>query len=206
MRRADRTLETIPPMHHSGVLGWAYRKLGRRYPATYLALELQTAFAVTAGTLALVTFYWDVDGDDFLLILGISIALTAVAIVLNFLRTYPLLRPIQRLDRGRALARALRAGLARRRRLPANLIQRDMFLPIVIVVVPSCIAAVALLGLSWIAFFPLFAGSLVAVGYGGDPPLPRARARDAAGADRHQPRNGAAARGPGSGRSRCACG
>src|SRR5262245_53772103 len=119
-------------MHHSGVLGWAYRRLGRHYPPTYLALELQTAFAVTAGTLALVTFYWDIDRDDFMLILGISIALTAVAISLNFVRTYPLLRPIQAWIAGRRSPerseQAWRAAVA----LPANLIQRDMFLPIAI--------------------------------------------------------------------------
>ena len=49
---------------------------------------------------------------------------------------------------------------------PADLIWRDMFLPFTIVVAPSCIAAVIVFGLSWLTFFPLFAASSVAVGYG----------------------------------------
>ena len=145
---------------------WLYRRLGRHYPGVYLTAELQTAFGVTLGTLALLSFYWDVDESDFLTIAGIALGLTAVAVALNLMRTYPLLRPIKWWIAGERSdeqsAEAWRAAV----RLPADLIRRDMFLPFTIVVAPSCIAAVIVFGLSWLTFFPLFAASSVAVGYG----------------------------------------
>ena len=149
------------------VLSWLYRKLGRFYPGAYVAAELQTAFAVTAGTLVLFTFYWDVEGSEFWLIFAIAMGTTALAITLNLVRTLPQLRPIAAWIKGERSpdqsARAWAAGAG----LPAELVRRDLFLPVVIVVIPSCAAAVAIIGLSWLTFLPLFAGSLVAVGYGG---------------------------------------
>jgi adenylate cyclase len=145
---------------------WLYRRLGPRYPAAYLTAELQTAFGVTLGTLGLLSFYWDLDTDRFLLVLAIAMGLTAVAVALNLLRTYPLLRPVSEWIAGERSeeqsARAWSAAVG----LPANLVRRDMFLPFTIVVIPSCIAAVAIFDLTWLAFFPLFAASAVAVGYG----------------------------------------
>jgi len=46
-------------------------------------------------------------------------------------------------------------------------ISRDMKLPILIVALPGAIAAVVVLGLSWTAFFPLFAGALISIAYAG---------------------------------------
>src|SRR5204863_306926 len=78
-----------------------YRRLGRRYPYVFLTIELQSAFAVTAATLALFSFYYNASTADYLRI----------------------------------------------------------------AIIPTCIWAVAVLDLDWPAFFPLFAGSLVALGY-----------------------------------------
>jgi class 3 adenylate cyclase len=44
-------------------------------------------------------------------------------------------------------------------------IRHDGLIPIFTVVIPGCAASTAILGFSWIAFFPLFAGSMVALGY-----------------------------------------
>jgi class 3 adenylate cyclase len=49
--------------------------------------------------------------------------------------------------------------------LPLQLIRRDLFVPVVVAIVPACIWAVIVLNLAWPAFFPLFAGSMVALGY-----------------------------------------
>jgi adenylate cyclase len=150
-----------------GALTWLYRRLGKWYPGAFLTLELQSAFLVTAGTLALFTFYWDIPEGDFLIILAISLGLTAVAVAANLVRTYPLLRPISRWIAGERDERASAEAWAAAIGLPMDLIRRDMVLPFVIVVLPSTIAAVAILGLSWLTFFPFFFGASVAVGYGG---------------------------------------
>jgi adenylate cyclase len=151
----------------SGALTWLYRRLGKWYPAVFLTAELQSAFLVTAGTLALFTFYWDIPESDFLIILAIALGLTAVAVGANLFRTYPLVSPISRWIAGERSERAAAEAWAAAIGLPMDLIRRDMVLPFVIVVFPSTIAAVAILGLSWLAFFPFFFGASVAVGYGG---------------------------------------
>jgi adenylate cyclase len=151
----------------SGALTWLYRRLGKWYPAVFLTAELQTAFLVTAGTLALFTFYWDIPEGDFLIILAISLGLTAIAVALNLIRTYPLVAPIRRWIDGERGERATAEAWAAAIGLPMDLIRRDMVFPFVIVVFPATIAAVAILGLSWYAFFPFFFGASVAVGYGG---------------------------------------
>jgi adenylate cyclase len=150
-----------------GALTWLYRKLGSRYPALYLTLELQTAFLITAGTLALFTFYWEMSKGEFLLIFGIAMGLTAVAIALNLIRTYPLLRPIRSWIDGARSERDTAEAWVAAVNLPMGLLKRDFVLPFVIVVVPSTIAAVAILSLDWLSFFPFFFGSAVAVSYGG---------------------------------------
>ena len=150
-----------------GALAWLYRRLGGRYPALFLTLELQTAFLITAGTLALFTFYWEMSQEEFLLIFGIAMALTAVAVALNLMRTYPLLKPVRAwIDGDRSERTTAEAWLASVN-LPMGLLKRDFALPFLIVVLPSTIAAVAILGLSWLTFFPFFFGSAVAVSYGG---------------------------------------
>src|SRR4051794_33141180 len=136
-RRAGTIVVVLPVL-----FTWLYRRLGRHYPGVYLTAELQTAFGVTLGTLALLSFYWEVDESDFLTVAGIAMGLTAVAVALNLIRTYPRLRPIKRWIAGERSeeqsAEAWRAAVG----LPADLIRRDMFLPFTIVVAPSCAAAV----------------------------------------------------------------
>ena len=95
---------------------WLYGKLGRHYPGVYLTVELQTAFGVTAGTLVLLTFYWDMEASEFWTIFAISMGLTTVAIAGNLLRTYPLLRPIKQWIGGRARSRGTRPAPGRPRR------------------------------------------------------------------------------------------
>jgi adenylate cyclase len=145
---------------------WLYRKLGRSYPALYLTVELQTAFGITLGTLALLSFYWDVKTDEFLQVLVVSMSLTAIAVFMNLWRTLPLLHPVRDWIGGERSPEQSAAAWSAAVGLPANLVRRDMFLPFTIVVIPSCIVAVIVFSLPWLAFFPLFAASSVAVGYG----------------------------------------
>jgi hypothetical protein len=51
--------------------------------------------------------------------------------------------------------------------MPLELVRRDMRLPVFGVAIPGSIAWVIILGLSPLAFFPIFAAALVAIGYSG---------------------------------------
>jgi adenylate cyclase len=148
-------------------LTWFYSKLGRFYPATYLTLELQSAFFVAVGTIALLSFYYDALADEYLPIGGVALGLTAIAVGLNLLRTFPLLRPITAWINGerdeQSSARAWSAAIS----LPLNLIKRDLWIPIFVVVIPTTVAALLFADLEWYAFFPIFSSAMIAVGYGG---------------------------------------
>ena len=148
-------------------LTWFYSKLGRFYPATYLTLELQSAFFVTVGTLALLSIYYDALAEEYLPIGGVALVTTAIAVVLNLWRTYPQLRPITSWIKGRrdeeSSVRAWSAAIT----LPLSLIKRDLWIPIVVVVIPTTVAALLFADLPWYSGVPIVTSALIAVGYGG---------------------------------------
>ncbi|MFN8113149.1 MAG: adenylate/guanylate cyclase domain-containing protein [Solirubrobacterales bacterium] len=145
---------------------WLYGKLGSRYPRVFVTLELQAGFLVTAGTVGLLAAYYDASFTDFLYLLAFALALTAVALVWGLVRIFPRLRPISAWIAGErddeATERAWGAAVG----LPLSLVRDELFWPITSVVVPSSIAAVLILDLSWLDFFPLVIAGTVAVGYG----------------------------------------
>lgn len=142
-----------------------YRRLGPRYPATFIVAELQSALVVTAATAGLITFYYDGDLDQFLAILAVALGLTILTIAITTLRTVPRLRPVRDWIGGRRDPDSTAQAWSRAVSLPLDLIRRDLPLAIVVVVIPACVVATAVLELSWISFFPFFAASLVALGY-----------------------------------------
>src|SRR3954452_23297376 len=149
------------------LLNWLYRKLGRRYPAVFLTAELLSAFVIVAATLGLFTFFYDASAAAYLKTLIVVEGLTVFGVGLTLARTYPRLRPISEWIGGRrdfehtAPARSASIGL------PLELIRNDIKIPTLVVVIPGCAAATALLHLSWFNFFPFFVGSMVALGYSG---------------------------------------
>ena len=145
-----------------------YRRFGGRYPALFLTLELQTAFFITAATLALFTFFYNAPTADYLRTLAVVEGLTVFGVALTLRRTYPRLAPIRRWIEGarddvEETARAWTAAVG----LPLDLVRADIKIPTAVVVLPGCAAATAFLHLSWISFFPLVAGSFIALGYSG---------------------------------------
>ena len=142
-----------------------YRRLGRSYPVVFLTLELQSAFVITAATLGLFSFYYNASADDYLRILVGLMILVAVAVGITLARTLPLMRPIQEWIAGARDEEQTEKAWAAGVYLPLELIRRDLAIPILVAIVPGAIWAVIVLQLSWLAFFPLFAGSLVALGY-----------------------------------------
>src|SRR3954453_16162022 len=142
-----------------------YRRLGRHYPYAFLTIELQSAFAGTAATLALFSFYYNASTADYLRIVAVALALTGAAVAITLIRTFPLMRPIRDWLGGERDADSTTRAWAAAVALPLNLIRRDMWVPIGVAIVSTCGWAVLVLDLSWPAFFPLFAGSMVALGY-----------------------------------------
>ena len=149
----------------TGTLTWMYRKLGARYPAVFVTLELQSAFLIGIGAVALIGFYYDADKADVLKVMAITCGLTAIAIVIVLSRLYKRIGPLSDWiagDRGPAQTeRAWRTAVG----LPLELIRRDLGFPVFGVAVPVSIAAVLLYDLSWLAFFPMLVGGLIALGY-----------------------------------------
>ena len=148
-----------------GPLGYFYRRLGGRYPVVFLAVELQTALLIVAGGLALYSFYWEGTFTEYLLIGGVALALTELAIIWATWRAIPQIAPIRAWIEGRrdeeSAARAWGAAVS----LPVHLIKRDLPWPVGLSLIPICVVAVLVLELHWLAFIPLAVTSLIAVGY-----------------------------------------
>ncbi len=150
------------------VLTWVYRRLGNRYPAAFMAIELQSAWFITAGLLGLLNLYYDAPGSDLLLVLGISLALTGATVALALVRSIRYLGPLtewigsDRSDPDLA-ARAWSAAIG----MPLYLLRRQMRLPIFVVAIPGSIAGVIVLHLDLLDFLPILAASLIAIGYSG---------------------------------------
>ena len=144
---------------------YCYRRLGALYPLAFLAVELQSALFIVAGTLALFTFYYEASLSEFLTVLGISLLLTELAIVIAVRRARDQVAPIRDWIAGErdeeSAGRAWNAAVG----LPLSLIRRDLPVPVLVSVVPICIVSVVVLELSWLAVFPLLAGAAVALGY-----------------------------------------
>jgi adenylate cyclase len=150
------------------VFTWFYRRLGRRYPGVFMAVELQTAWFITIGLLALLNLYYDAPQSDVLLMLAISLGLTGLTVTVAFFRALSYLRPLAawiESDRQDTdfTAQAWETAVG----LPLEVVRRDMKLPVFWVAIPGSIAGVIVLGLSPLNFFPIFAAALIAIGYSG---------------------------------------
>ena len=147
------------------LLLWLYRRLGRRYPALFLTAELHTALAITAATLGLLSFYYEASLSDYLLLLAIAEGLSLLSIWIVLVRTYPLLRPVERWIGGERDPRASVDAWAAAISLPLEMIKRERKVPLLVVVLPAAVATAAVLGLSWPAVLPITGAGLVALGY-----------------------------------------
>jgi class 3 adenylate cyclase len=146
-------------------LTWAYGRLGRLYPRIFLAAELLTAFPIILFTYGLFSFYYRGTTGDFFALFGFSCALAAIAIAVTWVRTAPLLRPVERWIAGERDERATSEAWAAAVSFPWRMVRSISWMPVVVVVIPSAVLAVLWLGLSWLALIPLTAGAVIALGY-----------------------------------------
>ena len=168
------------------VLTRLYRRLGRSYPYVFLTVELQSAFLITAATLGLFSFYYDASTGDYLKILAVSLGLTALAVSITLLRTFPLVRPIREWLAGSRDAehteQAWRAAVC----LPLSLIRRDVVGPDRGHDHPGVHLGRDRAGRQLAGLLPAVRGLDGCARLLGDPPLPDPRDGDEAGAARHQ--------------------
>jgi adenylate cyclase len=149
-------------------LTWAYRRLGRLYPAVYIIVELQSAWGITVGTLGIFAFYYESSTADFVRLLLLSLALAGITMVIAIVRALKYVRPLKRWIAGERDDPALASeAWSTAVGLPLYVIKRDMKLPVLLVALPVSVIAVIVLELNPLAFLPLVAGSLVAIGYAG---------------------------------------
>jgi adenylate cyclase len=153
-------------MSHPHPLTWLYRKLGRHYPSVFITLELQSAFFVATGAVALFSFYYSVSSHDFLKILAVALGLTAVGVGFVLARVFKRLRPLKAWIAGERSSERTADAWHLAVNLPIELIRRDFFVPILVTVV-VVVASVAILGLSWLAFFPITIAALLTAAYAG---------------------------------------
>ncbi len=146
-------------------VSWAYRRLGRYYPAVFLTVELQSAFLVAAGTLAVFSFYYESVASKYLIIFAITMGLSALAIGYVLFRSLPLTRPIQRWIGGERDPESTGEAWGAAVSLPLDLVKRYVAIPILVVNVPVAVVSVLILDLSWFAGIPFFIGGLLSIGY-----------------------------------------
>ena len=78
------------------LLTWLYRRLGRSYPFAFIALELQTAWTIAAGTIAIFSLYYDAPFHDYLLLGGVVFLLTAMALSWALYRCFRYVAPVSK--------------------------------------------------------------------------------------------------------------
>jgi adenylate cyclase len=150
------------------IFTWFYRRLGRRYPAAFMAAELQTAWFISIGLLALLNLYYSVSHREMIMVLGVTLGLTGITVAIAMVRSFRYLRPLAEwIGSERSDPALTERAWATAVGTPVELIRRDMKLPILYVAIPGSIAGVIILGLTPLAFFPIFAASLVAIAYSG---------------------------------------
>ena len=151
-------------MSHPHPLTWLYRKLGRHYPGVFITLELQSAFLIATGAVALFSFYYDLSSHEFLEVLGITLALSAIGIAYVLVRVLRRLRPLKAWIGGARSSEQTAEAWHHAVNMPMQLVRRDGLVP-VLVTIAAVIASMLVLGLSWLAFFPITFAALLTVAY-----------------------------------------
>jgi adenylate cyclase len=144
---------------------WGWRRFGPRYFLAYFAFELVSAYAIAAGTLALLSLYQRMSLAEYAHIVLLSFLCIALGLGFGIRgargRAAPLLE-WARGPRGRdGAAEAWRAAVG----LPVEVVTRSLWQPIVFVAIPVSVFATAHLGLPWYSELIVFAGAMVAIAY-----------------------------------------
>lgn len=131
-----------------------------------MGVELQAGFVISAGTVGLLSFYYDGSASEFAMIGAITLGATAISLLIGFLRMRPRVAPIASWIGGQRDSESTDRAWAAAVALPLELVRVEALVPTLIVIAPGVASAVILLDLAWTAAIPLTAAGLIAVGYG----------------------------------------
>jgi adenylate cyclase len=148
-------------------LTWLYRKLGRHYPTAFITVELQSAFLIAAGAVALFSFYYEAPREDFLKILAIALGLTAGAVGWVLARMLKRMRPLKEWIGGARSAEETARAWRRAVNLPIMTARPGDAAAPLLVTLATVIASIVILELSWLAFFPIMIAALLTAAYAG---------------------------------------
>jgi adenylate cyclase len=148
-------------------VNWMYRRLGRAYPAAFLVILLSIGTLVTAGTLALVSLFYDRQFDDreLIVLLIITEALTVLGLSFGFLRAIPRMRPLKAWITGARDERSSLAAWDSAVNLPIRVFKEDVTTALAVAGLPSVVLVIVVADLEWTSFFPLLVVGAVATTY-----------------------------------------
>jgi adenylate cyclase len=144
---------------------WLYERLGRHYPVAIFALQVFIGVSATGGALVLLGVYYDADWTQRLQMLGISETAVLLGLCAGFWKIQRRLGAVREWIDGRRDPETALAAWDAAMNLPIRVFKHDVLKPSVLVGVVSSIAAIVILHLTWLSFFPLMAASLIAIGY-----------------------------------------
>jgi class 3 adenylate cyclase len=147
------------------LLGWLYTRIGKWYPGTFLTLEMLTAYPIAIGSLFLFSFYWEGSGEEYWTIAGIILGAVTLALSITLPRNFRRMKPLKRWIAGERGEEATASAWATAVSLPLDMLRRDLWIPILLVTIPGCIAGIEILDLGWLSIFPMLAFALGALGY-----------------------------------------
>lgn len=146
-------------------MSWLYRRLGKHFPAVFYLIQLGIGMMVTAGTLGLISFYYDASSAQLLKLLAISEALTVAGLTFGFVKVLKRMAPVKRWIAGERDPSSTVQAWDAAVNLPIRVMRDDLLWPGLLIGAPSVIAVVDVLDLGWTAFFPIFVAGGVAVVY-----------------------------------------
>jgi adenylate cyclase len=145
---------------------WGWRRFGVGYFRAYTVFEVGSAIVIAIATLGLLTLYEPVSGEQFVRIALLGCACVLVSLAVGARKVFPKAKPLVRWVANGKSPRdapdAWRAAIA----LPVEFVTRAAWLPVVFVALPMSVFVTAELSLPAYSELFLFAGILVAVGYG----------------------------------------
>jgi len=142
-----------------------YRRLGKHYPVVLLAMQFLVGTTITAGTLALITFYYDTSEHQFIELLLIGEAMTVVGLGIGTLKAAPRTRSVKCWIAGAQGPDETAAAWDAAMNLPVRMYRRDVGATFATVALAASIACVAVLDLRWVNVVPILAVAMIAVFY-----------------------------------------
>jgi adenylate cyclase len=144
---------------------WLYRRLGTSYFWLFVAFEIGSALLVCLSTLGLFSLYEDMTRDQFLLVLAVSEACTALALALSLFKAKRIARPLLDWMRdGKPADRALEVwhlAVA----LPRRFVAINGWLPFVMVALPLSVFFTVEFDLPAYSGVIVFGAAMIAVAY-----------------------------------------